>query len=591
MALKEVALKEVALKQTTIEEAALVKEPHRHFFKRWLSSSPWVLFYFFFWFAYFSYFWLFVFEYKQQGGLTVGQANMWADWALHFTMGHAMAYRELFLEHSPLLLNHEFSYPFAINLISALLLKAGLSLIPAFVIPSYLFSLLLVFALYYFLNTLFKNKAIAVCGAFLFFFNGGIGFIYFIQDILAADNSWQLLLNPNKEYTHLATEQIKFISIINSIILPQRSFTMGFGLTLIALAIVLRSFNLNNSRKELNISKNYIWSAFLLGLMPIIHMHSFLAAFVFLCCWSISDLIASKQSERIYRLKQWSLLALLTTLISLPLLFHYFFNHLDSGFIKWFPGWYAKEFKMDWFVFWFKNWTLVPLLAFIAILYLLKARIKTNSFVRQIGLYLPAFIIFALINLVIFQPWLWDNTKLLAWSGVIFSGLSLWLLFQLIEWKKSWFNIILVTVLGFVICLSGLIDVYRNIRQDLHRHQMYSKTELELASWVKDNTSEQSIWLVSNKHNHWLFNLTGRRAVMTYDGWLWSHGYDYTQIKKDTQTIFKTANAQLIKTYAIDYIILDNQILKENGLASLIFNMKFKMVKKMGQYRVFKISL
>jgi len=156
--------------------------------------------------------------------------------------------------------------------------------------------------------------------------------------------------------------------------------------------------------------------------------------------------------------------------------------------------------------------------------------------------------------------------------------------------EKNGIIIFLANVLGFVICLSGLIEIYRNIRMDLHRYEMYGKTELELVAWVKHNTAEDSIWLVSNKHNHWLFNLTGRQAVMTYDGWLWSHGYDYTQIKKDTQTIFKTANAQLIKTYAIDYIILDNQILKENGLASLIFNMKFKMVKKMGQYRIYQTS-
>jgi len=553
-------------------------------------ESPWVIFYFLFWFTYFSYFWLFVFVFNQHGGLTVGQANIWADWALHFTMGHAMAYRELFLEQSPLLIGNEFSYPFLINMISALLLKAGMSMVPAFVLPSYLFSLVLVFALYYFLNSLFKNKCIAVWGAFLFFFNGGVGFFYFIQDILAADNSWQLLLNPSKEYTHLAAEHIKYISIINSIILPQRSFTMGFSLTLIALAIVLQAFKLSSQEGRSKILKNYFWSALLLGLMPIVHMHSFLAAFIFLSIWAVSDLLYCDKKRRIYRLKHWALLALITSIISLPLLYHYYFNHIDSGFIKWYPGWYAKEMKMDWLLFWFKNWTLVPLLALFAYLYLAYSCFKNKLNVYQIGLYLPGFVIFALINLVILQPWIWDNTKLLAWSAVIFSGLSAWLLYDLILQKKNGLTLTLVIVLSWLLIFSGLVDVYRNVRLDLHRYEMYGKTELELASWVKKNTAKNSTWLVSNKHNHWLFNLTGRQAVMTYDGWLWSHGYNYKQIQIDTKNIFKRADKNLLKKYEIDYVIIDNQILKKNGLSPLLFRSKYLLVKKLGQYQIYKVA-
>jgi len=558
--------------------------------QRFRTQSPWVIFYFTFWIGYFSYFWLFVFEYNQQGGLTVGQANMWADWALHFTMGHAMAYRELFLEQSPLLINSEFSYPFAINLISALLLKAGMPMIPAFVIPSYLFSILIVFALYYFLNALFNNKAIAVLGSFLFFFNGGIGFIYFIQDVFAANNSWEVLLNPNREYTHIADQQIKWMSIINSIILPQRSFTMGFGLTLLALAIVIKSFKLTNKNENSSISKNYYWSAVILGLMPIIHMHSFLAAFVFLSCWSVSDLIAGEKQQRLYRFKHWGLLAILTTLFSLPLLYHYYVGHIGGAFIKWYPGWYAKEFNMDWFLFWFKNWTLVPLLALLGFIFTLAKAIKTKSMVRPFGLLIPAFILFAMVNLLILQPWIWDNTKLLAWVAVVFSGLTAWLLFKFIKWKDTCFNKNLVTLILIFVNLSGAIDIYRNIGLDNHRFQMYSKTELDLADWVKNNTEIDSVWLVANKHNHWLFNLTGRQAVLTYDGWLWSHGYDYSQTLNDSKKILKSADLKLIKRYAIDYIVLDNQVLKENGLSTLIFNLKFKTVMKKGQYRIFKVE-
>ena len=121
-----------------------------------------------------------------------GHANMWADWAAHFTMGSAMAYRDLILDTSPLMFGEKFSYPFTANLISALLVKMGVPFFYAFVIPSFIFSLLLVATVYVFFRVLLKHRYIALLAACIFLFNGGIGFLIAAGLAYGAKKSYDL---------------------------------------------------------------------------------------------------------------------------------------------------------------------------------------------------------------------------------------------------------------------------------------------------------------------------------------------------------------------------------------------------------------
>ena len=109
------------------------------------------------------------------GNLFLQQNNAWADWALHFTQGSALAERSLLLESSPILLGAPFTYPFTVNLISALLVRAGVPFFAAFTVPSFLIvstGITLLFVLYrHWLDTPKQAMAATV----LFLCNGGVG--------------------------------------------------------------------------------------------------------------------------------------------------------------------------------------------------------------------------------------------------------------------------------------------------------------------------------------------------------------------------------------------------------------------------------
>ncbi len=546
---------------------------------------------FIFWIIYFSIFWSKALEFDAAGNLFTNHINIWGDWAVHLTMVSKMAYRNLFSLESPLLINHKLSYPFASNFISALLVRAGVPIFNALIIPSFLLSLLTIWAIYYFYQTILKSKKIAILASNLFLFNGGLGFIYFFQDLLKATKPWSIIWSPPQKYTNIEPQLYRFISIINSMIIPQRAFVLGFPLALIALTQIYKYFAKSTKhppKKPLQLTK-LIAPIMILGFMPWLHTHSFLASFIILLFWFLADLFGRNWSQ----VKIWLILAVGVTLISLPIIKLSFSPNLQADFLQWHPGWYSYNSAENWWIFWLKNWWLVPILSVFGY-YLVS---KENSSRKQIDknhhrwLYLPFFIIFALLNLFLFQPFIWDNTKLLVWAAVGFYALTAKsLTFLWNKYHKNWQKIFISFVFTSLI-LAGALDNFRALRFELNHYQWFSQEELALTEWVKTNTEADSIWLTGTKHNHWLYNLTGRQSLMTYPGWLWTHGYDYWPMKNIQRLMFENPqdNLALFNHYQVDYVVIGPNERRDWKAKNSDFaqNPNFQLIKETAHYQLY----
>jgi len=554
-------------------------------------------FYFGFWVSYFAWFWRHVLHFDAMGNLMAGHVNIWGDWAAHFTMGSAMGYRQLWLVDSPFIIGQLFSYPFITNLISALFIRLNVPFLWSFIIPSFLCSCLVIFAIFYFYRTVFKSVAVAILASLLLLLNGGVGFVYFAQDIIQSPQPLYTLINPPHEYTRIDNEQIKWISIIDSMVIPQRAFALGFPLTLLALSFIYQRFFYQPAALKFRRSR-LLFATVILGFMPLIHTHSFLAAGVILAVWSLVDIFSSSAdsqfswwASRFNQAKPWLAVAGGVVVIALPL-YLYFFSHQVDQFIQWYPGWLAKEYDINWLLFWFKNWGLTPLVGIVGSVVYLKQSSSTTSKnrVTKLAFIAPFWALFIACNLVLFQPFSWDNTKLLVWASVGISGLAAWLIIH--RWrpgsrmKRVFLGLVLASMIA-----SGTIDAYWDIRADLHSYQLYSAEELELADWVKTNTPVEAVWLTSDRHNHWLFNLTGRQPVMAYRGWLWTHGYDYQQVEKDVTGFFKNpANVGFITRYQISFVVVGEHERSEWRADEEAFRRLYRVIKETETYTLFDVS-
>lgn len=473
------------------------------------------------------------------GNLFLQQNNAWADWALHFTQGSALAERSLLLESSPILLGAPFTYPFTVNLISALLVRAGVPFFAAFTVPSFLIvstGITLLFVLYrHWLDTPKQAMAATV----LFLCNGGVGILSALQSGLFS-----------VEATHLPSVGIEWISVINSMFIPQRTFGLGFLVGVGALLLLYRQWQNSESLTV----RTALGIGILLGLLPLIHMHTFVALALYLASVAVGMIVLQYRSGSVAKKRQvlgsWGILATTAAVVALTLMYWAYPELESTGRISWKLGWLASTHTLNWFTFWWRNWGVVPLLAVAG------AGVVSQQKKSLLPWLLGGFTIFVVANLITFQAYAWDNTKLFAWSSVAFSPLAVIWLSNLWQ-KKSWGKWLTITLFSFSVA-AGLYDALYTLRFSQHSFLMYSSEELQLSNWVQEHTEPNSVWLTSDKHNHWLYNLTGRQPVMGYQGWLWSHGYEYADIAQDVLDMFKnpTHNRTTFQKYGIEYVVV-----------------------------------
>lgn len=580
--------------------------------------------YFLLWFLYLAHFWSNALTIEPSGAVITNHINIWGDWAAHLTMASRMAWgKSLILAHSPFLITYPFSYPFVANLIPALMARLGLNLFFSMKLTSFIYGFTGVVLLFIFLKRLFKSNLTAVLGSILYYFNGGLGFIKAIGDLQKANNLLSFLENLPHRYAHQPETSMYVYNVINSMFIPQRAFALGFPVTLFILIFILDKIDNNFFHKRyfswlIKLKEKILASfkirsrqqkyidfirAFVIGLLIgatiIIHTHSFLFLAIVLSVWSISSLIFSPQSKRKIIFRFWLTVLIGSGLTAIPLYYHFFAHNIHHNFMEWFPGWYAKEDRISWLWFWFWNWGPVLIAGLIGYLMLITKKIKEKDFTlsHRIWLLTPFWITFILVNLIKFQPNIWDNTKLWAWSAVGIAGLAGYAYNHFWEFTSSLKIIqkialrILLVFVFLVTISSAALDLIYITDFKHHNYTLYSAQETALATWAQQYTPNTSIWLTGDQHNHCVDNLSGRQTLMGYRGWLWTQGYQYYSVEADVMQMFQhpLQSQDLFKKYNISYVVIGPQERNEWHANTTDFS-KFNLVNSSSVFQVYEVN-
>ena len=233
----------------------------------------------------------------------------------------------------------------------------------------------------------------------------------------------------------------------------------------------------------------------------------------------------------------------------------------------------------QWWGFWLANLGIaVPLLGFIVIAAGIRigggkvGRVLTEAFpVPLLELTLGALIIFAACNLVVFQSWNWDNTKLLVYWYLVIALLigalaANW-------WRRVWPRVAAI-VLVTPVLLTGALVVLRLLPwtppQDsiTGPYSIANTQELQLASTIDRVTPKGSVFLTFGRPNDPVLTVAGRIGVMGYGGWLWSYGISFEDRFNDVQTMYTGCAADnatcpvlgLLRKYDISYVEIDNRL-------------------------------
>jgi len=539
------------------------------FWRKMTSYQKGLFLVFLTWGSYFA--WLFPRTlFRSAEGVWAGGGNVWADWAAHFSLAMPFARGNLIesLSFHPFFWGQKLTYPFLVDAFSGLLIRFGVEDLLSFWLPSLFIALFLLWVLY---KTAFHYSR-SILQSFLiitiFLASGGLGFVFFLKDF-SLDR--RAIFAPPQEYTHIEKEGIFYINTVSSEIVPQRTFPLGMALSLLIISFWIGWLKTNFK----NVGKKSIFlSGILSGLMPIAHTHSFLVLFLagglfFLWNWQ--------------NWKKWLLVVLGASLSFLPIYCWFYAGQLSSGFFSWHPGWMANNppFFGNFVSFWFLNWGIFLPLAFFSAW-------KTKFFKEPI--FVLGLLLFALSNLFLFQPWEWDNSKILTFSH-FFLALPVGIYLGRQIRKNFWRGLVAIICLE-ILTFSGFLDLYRVMRIEERKSLLWSQEELSLAENFRKISLPGDLVLTSDQHNHFIPTLTGARILMSYRGWLLSYGIDFAKVEKDVWSMYSgTAEGdQLLKKYGIKFVVIGPSEKREWQANEKYFLRKYPVVLETSHYKIFKIE-
>ncbi|RMG40939.1 MAG: hypothetical protein D6719_09710 [Candidatus Dadabacteria bacterium] len=446
--------------------------------------------------------------FETTNGIHTPWRNNYGDLTFHIGMITSFVFGDNFPVEYHLFAGERLSYPFLINLWSALLWWIS----PSFYMLSLIFMLqwlILWLVVFFLLN---GNRFWLLPWALFF---GGGSIIH-----LGADSH------------QLIPQNVPWTVFLTTVWVTQRAALFGTAVILAALTVIypvlIGKATMSRPEKYFRIA----FSGLLLALSPLAHTH-IVSVGIFYIVLTLF-LAECLRPGFIYRQESFKtvilfILVLVPSFIFLPWLIG------KAHMIKFIYGWTtglspARPFWQsvsDSYLMWIKHvhWWGIAVLLF----WVLSDRHR---------LLIPLAVLFVTANFVQLAVWDWDQLK-------VFIALYIIFLFIWSREEKLKFKLLQVCCIGLM--FPALWHVYFIFKKG-ENYEVYSKEQLEMASIIRAITPKHAIFAARPDHNT-LITLTGRRLFLGYEGTLASHGLNYINRKKIMMNLDALANCRQLKIY------------------------------------------
>jgi len=504
-------------------------------------------------------------------GWYVGQVNLYGDLVFHLGFINKFLESGQIFAQNPVYPTDKPNYPIFADFVTSQVAKiTGVDF--ALFITTLTAGILVIYVARLFIRIFIKNEKIVFLALLLFFVNGGLGFHFLFSDFQNSQKSlFDFFTSLPREYTDVKDQGYWWINTYLAYFLPQRGFLFAFPITLTVFALLYRGF-VKNSLSFL------ILAGLLTGILPLVQAHSLFVIFIISAFFFVATALSFRKNKK--KILGWFLFVITTVLVALPM-----FNSISSNtnflkFVRFDFGWTSEE-NIVWF--WLKNLGLFGPVLLISLFWLYK---KNRHF---FFLYIPAIVIFALSNIFVFQPWEFDNSKLLIyWFFASTIVVAYFLHDQL--FAEAIFKKILGAILVFLMVFSGGLDIFRTFTPVTY-YQIFTDEDLQVSKAVKNLTAKDSIFVTAPIHNHPIPALSGRSTLVGFHGWLWSHGIDYYQRASDVQRIYQGGEEAegLIRKYKVNYVALSSYE-RENFSINVSYFQKYPKIPLSADWIVYDVS-
>ena len=523
--------------------------------------------------------------------------NTWSDWSFHASYASAFVYGHNLPPQNPIFSGTPFRYTFAPDFASALLVGGGWSIPAALAWPSWAMTVLALSGLILWARRLTDGIGAGVIAVTLTLLGGGLGFWFFFGDARRLGLLTALTHIPRTYDRFDPPINIQWYNPILSYYLPQRSFVFGAAIVIAVLLLLtppLLTTPFFRWRETLTAIRGswlrwtlkseavaFLVAGGLAGLLPLFHVHSLVVLGIVTGCWAL-----------LFPRPAWLgffavmlVLAVPRLLMAVPgdpgaspdhqypQLMAGWMSQLDAPFSGYdFPLW-----------FWIKNTGLLWPLLLVALLSPLALRGRARLLLA------PFVVVFLVANVVKFQPWNWDNSKVLVFwymasavaVGAVLVRLARAHVLGAIAAAAIWLSLI----------ASGVLSLLQFLPPQGPAYVWFTTEEVQLAADVRRTTPERAVFVTGEEPNNPIADLAGRSVLMSYPGWLWSYGINYAQREADIARIYHgdPGTPEILRRYQADYIVVgpsERSLLKPNVD---YFNAQFRLVLHTLNYDIYAV--
>ena len=538
------------------------------------------------------------------GAMLTGQCT-YGDMNMHLGFITSIANQGTFPPQYSLFPGARLSYPFLSDSISSSIYLMGASLRYAYILPMLAAFGQILGSVYLLAHTLLRSRAKALLTYLFFFLNGGLGFFYFIN--WSRDGGYTLKDIFTGFYTtptNLVEHNIRWVNVIADMFLPQRATLFGYAVLFPAIWLLYKA--VFQERKSY-----FLPAGILVSSLPMIHTHSFLGIGLISAAWLLMYLYnhqpqecrralstgwlllafvilmcllqSWKQKGQIHEknlflfcmvgiiacvlygayllichilthgwkniLQTWGVYLGCVLLLALPQLLFWTFGHVigNTNMLRGHFNWGNQGDFYPWF--YLKNMGLPLVLGLAGICAKRKAILPLLA---------PIPVIWFVIELIVFQPNVYDNNKLLYIAYLFLCVIAADYSVELYRNVKDLGGAKLLA--GCVLFFSLLSGVLTLGREAVSEYTLYGTQYVELAKYIEENTLQDATILTNTRHNNEIASLTGRNLVCGADTFLYYHGIDTTKRKEQVRQMYEypISGQHLFEEYAVDYVLVSS---------------------------------
>lgn len=483
------------------------------------------------------------------GALHVGQST-YGDLCLH--LGIATSLRNApFPPDYSILPGVLLGYPFLGDSMVTSMLLCGGDLTASFVLTGTLMMALVYLGFVILAWELTRRKSAVALAFVLMFINGGLGFLYtfdgVFKDSTMLKNVFTGFYNAPANMPEL---NLRWVNVICDMMIPQRTLLCGWTVLLPALYMLTDAVRTDSTRRFALLGA---WA----GLMPMVHTHSFFALGLMSVGVMLHQLVCAPADARGRRFLRYLAYGLPALALALPQLLTWTFPQtIDGGSLRLRFNWVNNQgdgrLIDGYFWFWIKNVGLVYLCMVPAAL-----SAKKGSFLRSISL--GALTIYAVAELIQFQPNPYDNNKLFYVAYMLMTPIAALYLVRLWDRLRGVRGRALMACLFIgASTLSGALSIGREVISD---YQLFSAAEVRAAAFIEENLPADAVVLTGDQHNNAVAALTGRDIVCGTGSYLYYHGIDYSAQREADRLMLSmpSESADLFEFYGVDYVYISDQ--------------------------------